>query len=196
MGRPKHLLRSAGRTWLEHAAAAVAPVVDGVVVLGPGRMPAALGELPRLPDVAGVGGPLAGFHAAMRWQPFATWLFLACDMPLVSPEAVQWLLGQRAPGVWAVLPRRAGGGVEPLFAWYGFRARALLGSCRGPSEIAAHPKVRTPLVPPHLASAWENANTPADRRRLCRTVPAHRGPQCCASPDPRVSGRVARLQCR
>ena len=64
MGRPKALLELAGDSLAERALAAVIPRVDGVALLGSGKVPAALHDLPRLADVAGVDGPMAGVLAA------------------------------------------------------------------------------------------------------------------------------------
>lgn len=169
MGRPKHLLRQGRRTWIERTVGCLRPVVEKVVIAGAGEVPRALADTAHLPDAPGVGGPLAGILAAMRWAPWATWLVAACDMPNVSREALEWLLSTRVPGVWAALPRPAGGrrGVEPLLAHYDFRARAILEGLAAegnfsPSRAAEHPKSLTPLPPAALRAAWENVNTPAD----------------------------------
>jgi len=166
MGEPKHLLRAGGVTWLERAAQTVTPFVEQVVLLGDGEIPAGLRSLPVLPDVLDKQGPLAGMLAAMRWRPWATWLFAACDLPDLSADAVRWLLGTRAPGVWATLPQLAGaGGVEPLLAHYDFRAAPLLENCRAPSELARLPQALTPAPPAEIANAWRNVNTPAELAR-------------------------------
>lgn len=164
MGRPKHLIaRRGGRTWLEQVVAAVSPGVDQVVLLGRASVPPALRDLPLLPDAPDAEGPLAGILAAMRWNPTASWLIAACDMPFATPSAVRWLLSTRRPGTWATLPRLTGSsGVEPLLAHYDFRARHLLEQCRGPSELARWKQCATPLIPPRLAPAWRNINTPAE----------------------------------
>jgi molybdopterin-guanine dinucleotide biosynthesis protein A len=64
--------------------------------------------LSALPDVPDKRGPLAGMLAAMRWRLDVSWLFMACDLPQVSSMSVEWLIGKRAPGVWAILPRLPG----------------------------------------------------------------------------------------
>jgi molybdopterin-guanine dinucleotide biosynthesis protein A len=167
MGRSKHLLRHRGRTWLEHIVAAATAACDGVVLLGRGQVPAGLAHLPRLPDVDGAAGPVAGLRAALRFQPNARWLFLACDTPLVTAESLRWLRQEAEPGVWAVLPRlTARAAREPLPGWYAPQCADLLEGARGPSDLANHPKARSPVVPPALATAWLNCNTPADRARL------------------------------
>ena len=112
---------------------------------------------------------MAGMLAAMRWRPDAAWVFVACDLPRISPAAVQWLLSQRAPGVWAILPRLPDGqSVEPLFACYEPRARQLLEESRAPSDLAQLSSVITPEPPPEIAGAWANMNTPIDVARFHR----------------------------
>ncbi len=166
MRAAKHLLSWGDGTWLEHIVTAVRPAVSEIALLGAGRVPGPLCELAVLPDVPGKQGPLAGMLAAMRWRPDAAWLFVACDLPRISTAAVEWLLGRRAPGVWAVMPRLPGaGGPEPLFAVYEFRARAYLESSSAPSMVADKAGVITPEPPSALAEAWANMNTQADVER-------------------------------
>ena len=173
MGRPKHLIRHEGHTWLEWTIAKVRPFVSDIALLGSGEVPRKLDGVVALPDVRDAegrndrpSGPLAGMLAAMRWQPLSSWLFIACDLPWLSGTAVEWLLTTRKPGVWATLPRLRGSqGVEPLLAHYDFRARHLLEACRGPAEIAASRKVITPEPPESIVAAWTNINTPTDLRR-------------------------------
>jgi len=167
MGQPKHLLTIEGQTYLEQIIDTLSSYVDQTVLLGQGDVPRALSGMPRLSDVQGVRGPVAGILAAMRWSPLASWIFVGCDQPLVCPEALEWLLGNRKPGVWAVLPRlgHVGEGVEPLLAHYDLRVLPLLENVHRPVDILGSSKVITPLVPADLARAWTNVNTPADRSR-------------------------------
>jgi molybdopterin-guanine dinucleotide biosynthesis protein MobB len=163
MGQPKHLLRTGGTTWLEHVVATLQPFVGQVVLLGGGEVPPSLRALPVLPDAPGKHGPLAGMLAALRWSPHVSWLFTACDLPRISPAAVAWLIGQRGPGISAILPRLPDAqGVEPLFALYEFRARLLLEASLAPSDLARLPGVITPHPPPEINGAWANMNTPVD----------------------------------
>ena len=168
MGRPKHLLESGERTWLERTVEVLRPAVEYIVIVGAGDVPDALAGVTRLPDVPDAEGPMAGILAAMRWAPWASWLVAACDLPNLRPEALEWLLATRAAGVWATVPLLAGArGVEPLLAHYDFRAGAILERLAAddrfaPSLVAEYPKVATPTPPAHLLSAWANANSPAD----------------------------------
>ncbi|HNR34246.1 MAG TPA: molybdopterin-guanine dinucleotide biosynthesis protein B [Candidatus Hydrogenedentes bacterium] len=166
MGRPKHLIEQGGATWMERIAASLAGHADSVVVLGKGELPPALHGLPRLADAAGSSGPIAGMRAAMRWDPLASWLFVACDMPLVNAEAVAWLLGHRAPGRWAVMPRSGPGRVEPLFALYDFRAASFIEKVDGPRSLVDFPHVYTADIPDRLRDIWKNFNSDGDLRAI------------------------------
>jgi len=163
MGRPKHLIPEHGETWLHKTVAVMRNHADKVVLLGHGEIPADLRSLPVLPDVPDAEGPLRGMRAAMRWAPLASWLFVPCDLPMASSEAVRWLLGHRHPGIWAILPRLPSSPrPEPLLAYYDFRAAAQLETVHCPSGYSTNEKTATPVVPVALTDAWKNINTPED----------------------------------
>lgn len=72
-----------------------------------------------VPDIIPQCGPLSGIHAGLSAcrEPYA--FVTACDMPFLSPPAVEYLLS--LAGDWdAVLPGR-GQELEPLFAVYNRR---------------------------------------------------------------------------
>ena len=176
MGSPKQLLTLGGRPLVEVVADALEPAVDTVVLLGDGECPKGMEELPRLPDVQETAGPLAGMLAALRWRPRAAWVFAACDLPLLRTDAIRWLVEQRRPGRWGVLPRTSDTGVEPLLALYEPQTRRLLEGlarrgCLAPRHITDHPAVATPEPPSELKLQWTNANTPEDLAAL--TTKAH-----------------------
>ena len=109
--------------------------------------------------------------AALRWRPEARWIFLACDSPLVTAQALRWLKDQSRPGIWAVQPCQSTEAIpEPLPGWYDLRATSLLESARGPSWLARHPRTATPVLPPEHATAWLNFNSPAEARRLLHGI--------------------------
>ncbi|GAB4344890.1 MAG: hypothetical protein Kow0089_21700 [Desulfobulbaceae bacterium] len=168
MGRPKHLLSRGGVTWLEVIVSLLREKTQQVVISGAGEIPGTLAALPVVPDEPGLQGPLAGILSVCRAWPEVSWLVAACDMPDISPEALDWLLSRRAPGVKAVLPDLEGRGqVEPLLAYYDRSCRELLEKMaeRGilrPGALHGQPGVIAPLVPPALRNAWRNCNTPAD----------------------------------
>lgn len=170
MGTPKQLLRHGDATLLERTVATLAGRLGEVVLLGDGPVPEGCRHLRHLSDSSGSSGPLAGMLAAHRWAPEHAWLFCPCDLPDLDSRAIDWLLGQRRPGRWAVLPRTEGG-LEPLLALYEPQARALVERLAGTGEraprlLAEHPKVAAVPVPAGLAHCWRCVNTPDDLRSL------------------------------
>ncbi len=178
MGRPKHLIRGEnGKTWLANSIDLLGHYVDGVVIVGRGAVPDSLGEIPRLPDVPGVVGPLAGILSACRWQPLVSWLLLACDMPLVNKEAVTWLLEKRRAENWGVVPiLDQSERYEPLFAYYDYRSGALFekqvlnGNLRI-SKVGADNKIFNPVVPLQLRQCWKNVNNPEQLKETLTKSP-------------------------
>jgi len=172
MGEAKQLIRCAGRTIIERTCAALEDQVDEVVLLGDGEVPAALKGLRSLPDPPSVEGPMAGLVAALRWAPHAAWVIAACDLPLLTGSGVRWLLGERRPGRWAILPRTPSGRVDPLLAVYEPHALPLLeqliaDGTPAPRRLAGSKKVVSPTPPEELARQWRGVNTPGEHEDVC-----------------------------
>ena len=170
MGRPKHLIDTGDSTMVEKMVSALDPMVDGVALLGHGELPSAMRHLPRVPDADDCRGPLAGILAALRHSPDACWIIAACDMPLVEPAAIDWLLSERRTSTSMVLPH-IDGRIEPLLALYEPSALPLLEAAADAGELAPrqmvrHESVRCVEPPAGLRPCWFNANTPADLMSL------------------------------
>ena len=162
MGCAKHLIIKNNRTWLERTAEKLSMVCDQVVIAGAGDVPEC--SWLRLSDVPGAVGPLAGILAAARWHPWATLLACACDQPDLEVEALNWLLKERRPGTWAVLPK-IGERIEPLLALYDFRIgetleKGLRRKNMRLCQITINPKVKVIPPPVHLHGSWRNVNCP------------------------------------
>lgn len=175
MGRPKPLLALAGETFVDHVIAALQDRVDRTVLLGDGPVPPAWRGLTQLADALDVTGPLAGMLAGLRWKRGVCWIIVACDLPKLRPEALDWLIAQRRADRWAILPTVTKGRVEPLLAAYEPEALDLLErrAQRGvaaPRDLAGEPLVHTPTPPASLRECWVNINTPDEYRRLRREV--------------------------
>jgi molybdopterin-guanine dinucleotide biosynthesis protein A len=171
MGSPKHLIAAEdGETWLERSVSTLEPEVSSVVISGAGDIPDTLASYQRIADIPGVAGPLSGIASAMRYNPAVSWLLLACDMPGISSEAINWLLQQRKPGRIAIIPQNPESGrSEPLFAWYDFRCSSHIQTLVSSGErritrVSRMAGVYEPLIPEHLHSAWRNINRPEERR--------------------------------
>jgi molybdopterin-guanine dinucleotide biosynthesis protein A len=173
MGQPKHLIRGAtGQTWVEHTSDLLKPYVDEVVLSGKGDVPESLSHLTRIADLPEVAGPLTGILAVMRWRPDCAWLLIACDMPNITKEALEWLLASRNVDSYGTVPRLAADGfVEPLLALYEPQARRYFEELAESkifriSRVAKRSAISTPVVPRHLVESWQNINTP-DQLGLC-----------------------------
>jgi molybdopterin-guanine dinucleotide biosynthesis protein A len=169
MGCPKHLLPThGGGTWIERTVEILSPFVDRVVISGAGELPQDLQPLPRLTDIDGVPGPLSGIGAALRTYPGVSWLVLACDMPRISGESIEWLLAQGENDSVAVVPwNPLSGKSEPLFAWYGRGSRALIeamigSGCERISSICGYEQVSQPVIPEEICGSWRNYNYQAE----------------------------------
>jgi molybdenum cofactor guanylyltransferase len=125
MGRDKGLLDFDGIPLILHTAQLLEPLVTEVTVVGSPRRYATLGlrgiaddaqdqggpDKPGLGPLAGIATALAATHS--RWN-----LIVACDLPYLSAEWLDWLLSRalRSRGE-AVIPRTERG-IEPLAGVY------------------------------------------------------------------------------
>lgn len=179
MGTPKHLITGFSKqTWLEEKVTLLEPFVDGVVLSGAGDIPRSLKQCPRVHDEKGVAGPMAGVVSTMRAYPHRSWLVCACDMPLVTVEAIEWLLQQRRFAQTAVIPKRESrkkGALrvhpEPLFAVYERECRQTMevlvsSGERRIGKIAEDGQVSCPIIPFELQKFWSNINTPEDAESM------------------------------
>jgi molybdopterin-guanine dinucleotide biosynthesis protein MobB len=172
MGTAKGLLEMDGVTLLRKSLDTLGEAASDAVLLGAAALPSEMTEAYRLPDAPHVEGPMAGILSAFRWDPYCAWIISAVDMPLMARDAWTWLLGQRRPGAWAVMPRTgAGSRVEATGACYEPMIFEYVDALAGKGiftlqAIAEHPRVLTPEIPKSLAQAWKNVNTPEEWRRI------------------------------
>lgn len=175
MGRPKAGLVVEDRTLLEVSIAILKPLVHKISLVG--RMPEELAinsgiadpdSLERLDDVPDVRGPLAGLVAVLESDSNSDWIILACDMPGMTRDAINWLLDNRNVASHATVGLLSGANSpEPLPVIYGRSAgpllREFIGS-DGSSLRAAlgHLSVQQLTIPEHLRACWTNVNTPQD----------------------------------
>ncbi|MDA8084025.1 MAG: molybdopterin-guanine dinucleotide biosynthesis protein B [Nitrospiraceae bacterium] len=166
MGRPKTMLEIGGRTLAEQMVGTLSLVASRTVLLGNSQLADSLVVADRIPDIQETEGPLAGMLSAFRWAPRSAWIISSVDMPLMHEKAWRWLLAQRRPGTWAVMPQIQGSGIveaagacyEPML--FDYAESIALKRLPRLQELARHPKVLRPVIPPELAPAWKNVNTP------------------------------------
>jgi molybdenum cofactor guanylyltransferase len=126
MGRDKALLDFGGVPLILHTVRLVKPLVSEVTIVGsPGRY-AALGlhaiadsdAQPRRGPQERALGPLAGIATALaaahsRWN-----LIIACDLPYLSADWLDWLLSRALHSRGEAVIPRTERGIEPLAAVY------------------------------------------------------------------------------
>ena len=111
-------------------------------------------------------GPLAGMLAAMRSEPDADWLVLACDLPRLDVKTLSHLVSARLPGECFLSYRSEFDGLpEPLCAFYSAEALPILeqfqsDGIRCPRKVLIRNDCR--LLEPVTPRALDNANTPDD----------------------------------
>ena len=175
MQTDKGALHYHGLDQRQHTAALLAEFCPDVRV---SVRPDQAGELPAgliaLPDTFLNLGPLGGILSAFQADPNAAWLVLACDLPFLSRETLEYLVANRQPArvatsfrsPWDEFP-------EPLVSiWeprsYGQLLRFLsLGySCPRKTLINSDIELLAPPVPGEL----RNVNTPEERAAATREL--------------------------
>ena len=123
LGQDKAKLLLGGQTLLESVSASMSQLFPRVLVSV--RQPRSETGLPQVCDEVKDGGPLAGLAAALG-QAETPWVFaVACDMPFVAPEVVEYLWRQRND-CQAVVPL-VQGQPQPLAAFYSRSCAAVIG---------------------------------------------------------------------
>jgi molybdopterin-guanine dinucleotide biosynthesis protein A len=180
MGRDKAALEISGRSLLEHTVAKSLAVTQEVLIVGRSRPDAWPAELQArwIADARPGEGPLGGLHSSLQELP-ATCdkvLLIACDMPLLTIEALQWLEQQSeksssAHGI--VVSHNTQW--EPLFAIYRREVLSLVEAQLERQRRAMHALIRAGdftmvEAPSWVAPQLANANTPEDWQTLttCR----------------------------
>ncbi len=173
MGTSKTMLKIGHETLVERSSGTLAKIAGRTLFLGSAELPGRFGSADRLTDAAGVEGPMAGILSAIRWAPESSWIISAVDMPFMNIKAWQWVLDQRRPGAWAVLPLlKNGAKAETMAACYEpmifneIEALARRG-IRTLQKLTEHPKVITPLVPESISHSWKNVNTESEWKEAC-----------------------------
>jgi molybdopterin-guanine dinucleotide biosynthesis protein A len=173
-GAPKQLAPLGGSTFGARVAATLASACGAPLVVGSGPLPPELEALPRAPDAPGLRGPIAGLLGALAAAPGEALLVVACDQPLISLEALEWLAAQRRRGAIAVVARLGARGIEPLPALYEPEARTILEALAATGGSLQPLGRRSDVVvvspPAALAAAWTSVDTEEHRRELEATL--------------------------
>jgi molybdopterin-guanine dinucleotide biosynthesis protein A len=125
MGKDKGLLEFGGEPLIVRTVRLLEPLVSEVTVVGTPERYSSLGLHAIVDrgfrsgeDQEAVRTPLVGIASALTLTT-ATWnLILACDLPYLTPEWVNWLLGRAVDSEAQVVMPRTPRGLEPLAAVY------------------------------------------------------------------------------
>jgi len=172
-GRPKALIELGGRCIVERVIAAIAAVVDDVlIVTGTPELYSFLG-LPTVADVYPDHGSLGGIYSGLKAAAGEVAFTVACDMPFLHPEVVRLVVARAGQGD-VVIPR-VGSQLETMHAAYGkaclphIEERLLAGQLR---IVGFFDRVRVVEIPEtdvarfrDPAVAFMNVNTPDELER-------------------------------
>ena len=171
MGRDKAMLAPGGVPLLMRTAALLAPLAGPPVIIGPPQRYSALGYRVIPDDSPGIG-PLGGIATALRHTNQPWNLVVGCDLPFLTPEWLDYLLGRAVESkADAVIPQSAAGS-EPLCAMYRKTCvTAILAAIeRGTRKVTdAFVGLKIDTVPPQewkpfdeSGHLFKNMNTPED----------------------------------
>jgi len=116
-GEPKALIELGGRRIVERVIAAIAPVVDDVLVVTNTPERYAFLELPMVGDVFPDHGSLGGIYSGLKAATGEAAFTVACDMPFLRSDVARLVI-ERAAGADVVIPR-VGELLETMHAAYG-----------------------------------------------------------------------------
>jgi molybdenum cofactor guanylyltransferase len=121
---------------------------------------------PQIIDSIAGGGPIVGIRSALALRNDCAWLVIACDLPFLTDDTLEFLLAHRDLQAPATAYRSSHDGLpEPLCAIYEPGSRVLLeayaaGDGRCPRKFLIRNNAR--LLEPVDARALDNINTPQE----------------------------------
>jgi molybdenum cofactor guanylyltransferase len=125
MGREKGLLEFGGEPLIVRMARLIGPLVSEVTIVGSPKPYTALGLHAIADQTLGVGegreaarAPLVGIATALNATKAPWNLILACDLPYLTAEWLDWLLARAVDSDAQIVMPRTPGGLEPLAAVY------------------------------------------------------------------------------
>lgn len=172
MGIDKALLEYHGRPQIVHAYEMLQRFCQRVYVSArQDQIDAGIaGELPCIADGLHEIGPMAGVLAALNTHPEASWLVLACDLPLMDAETLTELVEARAPDRLATALMSADGLLEPMCAVYEPACAAFLVEVTNSGQFSLREflmHANTRLLTARKPHVLTNVNTPDEYRDTC-----------------------------
>ena len=120
MGQDKALLVRGGQSQLSYIASLLEGVAERVFVSArrDQQDDAERGQFATIVDRYEDIGPIAGILSAMEEYPDADWLIVACDLPNIDAETLEYLVAHRGGGPFTAYRSSHDGLPEPLCAIY------------------------------------------------------------------------------
>ncbi len=125
MGKAKGLLEFGGQLLILRIARMLEPLVSAVTAVGSAERYAGLGlhviedqQFGSSEESSRTAGPLAGIASALTATRTDWNLILACDLPYLTAEWVDWLLARATVSTQQIIMPHTAGGLEPLAAVY------------------------------------------------------------------------------
>jgi molybdopterin-guanine dinucleotide biosynthesis protein A len=175
MQRDKGLLHYYGQPQREYAASLLARYCHQVYLsCRPDQVPEPESQFPLLPDTFMGLGPKGGILSALRHQPDAAWLVVACDLPLLDDATLHFLVTHRDPSRVATAFLDAEGKFpEPLVTIYEPRSYPVLLQMLGlgyscPRKTLINHDVALLRAP--NAKALTNVNDPGEYEKIVREL--------------------------
>ncbi len=181
MGQDKALLKIGHLTTVEFQLQRLSPLFKEIILStnAPGRF-TALG-IPAVPDLIPGRGPLGGIYTALTRVGNPYMFAIACDMPLINPELIQYMK-ERCEGYDVTVPETERG-LEPLHAIYSRDCipaiKKQLDSKGSGRVISFFPEVRVRVITKEEISkikggpdAFLNFNTPEDYQKALKLLRA------------------------
>jgi len=125
-----------------------------------------------LPDNYTGSGPIVGILSAFKMKPNVAWLVIACDLPLIDIETLQFLIQHRDPYAIATTFESPYDGLpEPLITIWEPSADSVLQSHLSenftcPRKALIRNKEKVNILKAPNPDALINANTPDDARKV------------------------------
>ena len=173
MGKDKALLDFHGKPFIEHIAETLKHVFAEVFIVADYGDSYTYMNLPVHADTIKSSGPLAGIHSALSHAIMPSVFILSCDLPLVTAEAIEHLLG--IENSFDVVVYSVNGMMQPLCGIYGKSCLTIFEEelkRDKRSVLDALGKVHTLVVAAELtelqndARIFANINSPAEYYRI------------------------------
>jgi molybdopterin-guanine dinucleotide biosynthesis protein A len=168
MGQDKGLIDYHGKPQREHLYQLLDPFCDQTFLsCRPDQQEEMPTGYPLLPDSFLGLGPFGAILSAFREHPDAAWLVVACDLPLIDPQALEELIGNRNPSrVATAFHNPETNFPEPLITLWEPRAYPILlqfltqgYSC--PRKVLINADIE--VIQPERPEVLRNINTPEEK---------------------------------